>query len=234
MTNAIVKHEEITTAEWNSILGDLHQHAQNAQTKALLEGLVGTEALEAYLGGEVGIGWFSKLVKLPVTTVRHYIELGLVRPYTLNTKFRFVLPNHLELMHVRQWVDLNVSLEEIVQRSSAAPMVVGGLPTLELNGKVESGAVMTITRNPDNAVTFLGTLEGDDAHALFSRLGIDWRAALHKTVRETDDQIVALEGKQRELAIKLERARELKTSLEQVRDTIRDTKLETAPPPPQS
>ena len=41
--------------------------------------------------GGLSIGPFSKLVDLPVSRVRHYINQGLVEPYKAGLKFRFHL-----------------------------------------------------------------------------------------------------------------------------------------------
>ncbi len=64
----------------------------------------------------VGIADFAKLVKLPVTTVRHYVEMGLVSPLQLSGKFKFMAFNVPQIESIRGWRDLGLSLEEIVLR----------------------------------------------------------------------------------------------------------------------
>lgn len=68
----------------------------------------------------VGIGEFSKIVSLPVSTVRHYVRLGLVEPFVVNKKFKFQYWNPAQVESVRWWSDLGFTLEEIVQRKIEA------------------------------------------------------------------------------------------------------------------
>jgi DNA-binding transcriptional MerR regulator len=215
MTNEPVKHKEIIAAEWTAMLESLRAQAQAAPTRALLAATVGDEALEAYLGGQVGIGRFAKLVGFPVTTVRHYVELGLLRPYRLNGKFRFALPNQLEFMDVRQWVDMGMGLEEIAARIQANPAMPRVLPKIQCD--LPPDAVVTAVRFP-NQPEAGGGEPSEAPEASFARLGVDLQASLQQTVNDTDAQIAALEDKQGDLTLKLERARTLKASLETVRD----------------
>lgn len=65
----------------------------------------------------VGIGAFAKMVNLPVSTVRHYIRLGLIEPWEVEGRYRFQPVNVRQAQTVRMWRELRMSLEEIVRRS---------------------------------------------------------------------------------------------------------------------
>jgi DNA-binding transcriptional MerR regulator len=90
----------------------------NSETREIFVAMCNSsEIAQAFANPKgVGIANFSKLVKLPVTTVRHYIEMGLVSPFSLFGKFKFVIFNVPQVESVRQWRDLGLSLEEIVTR----------------------------------------------------------------------------------------------------------------------
>jgi DNA-binding transcriptional MerR regulator len=67
----------------------------------------------------VGIGAFSKMVNLPISTVRHYVRLGLIEPWEVGTRYRFHVVNVAQTESVRQWCDLGLSLEQIGIRKRA-------------------------------------------------------------------------------------------------------------------
>lgn len=67
----------------------------------------------------VGIGAFSKMVNLPISTVRHYVRLGLIEPWLVETRYRFHVVNVAQVESVRQWCDLGLTLQEIVARKQA-------------------------------------------------------------------------------------------------------------------
>lgn len=67
----------------------------------------------------VGIGAFSKMVNLPISTVRHYVQLGLIEPWKVVTRYRFHVVNIAQTESVRQWCDLGLSLEQIMTRKRA-------------------------------------------------------------------------------------------------------------------
>jgi DNA-binding transcriptional MerR regulator len=67
----------------------------------------------------VGIGEFSSMVGLPVSTVRHYVRLGLIEPWEVGGKYRFEAVNIAQVRALRQWTDLGLNLEQIVERKKA-------------------------------------------------------------------------------------------------------------------
>jgi DNA-binding transcriptional MerR regulator len=72
----------------------------------------------------VGIGAFARLCEVPVSTVRHYINLGLVDPYRVEGKWRFHPINVLQVSSVRSWQELGVSLEALQARRLRKPDVL--------------------------------------------------------------------------------------------------------------
>lgn len=75
----------------------------------------------------VGIGEFSRLMGLPVSSVRHYIRLGLVEPFVVNSEFKFQYWNPAQVESVRWWSDLGFTLEDILQRKLEARAKKPGL-----------------------------------------------------------------------------------------------------------
>jgi DNA-binding transcriptional MerR regulator len=67
----------------------------------------------------VGIGAFSQMVNLPISTVRHYVRLGLIEPWEVSGRYRFHVVNVAQTESVRQWCDLGLSLEQIINRKRA-------------------------------------------------------------------------------------------------------------------
>jgi DNA-binding transcriptional MerR regulator len=67
----------------------------------------------------VSIGHFSQMVNLPISTVRHYVRLGLIEPWEVAGRYRFHVVNVIQTESVLQWCDLGLTLEEIVKRKRA-------------------------------------------------------------------------------------------------------------------
>jgi DNA-binding transcriptional MerR regulator len=67
----------------------------------------------------VGISRFAAMTGLPLTTVRHYLRLGLIEPFVVNGKFKFQMVNLMQAESVRQWSELGLSLEQILARKEA-------------------------------------------------------------------------------------------------------------------
>jgi DNA-binding transcriptional MerR regulator len=101
----------------------------------------------------VGIGAFSKMVNLPISTVRHYVRLGLIEPWDVATRYRFHVVNVAQTESVRQWCDLGLSLEQIVNRKRAG-QAQGILFKGFLEPRQQSGI--------DHSIGFVGrTVEGE-------------------------------------------------------------------------
>jgi DNA-binding transcriptional MerR regulator len=200
--------ETITPEKLRAIIADLRVKANDAQTREIFLALFGgIHHLEVFSAdGGLGIGTFANLVGLPASTVRHYVELGLVRPYIVSGKFRFVAPNYVEVQHVRQWVDLGMKLEEIVEKTAARGGFGSVMPTFTLNGEEVKNATMYMAREPSAG----GELES----AQHEKLRATAKMEVERSRQDVEAQIQHLEAKQKELNAKLKRARELRTRLE--------------------
>jgi DNA-binding transcriptional MerR regulator len=64
----------------------------------------------------VAIGAFSRMVDLPISTVRLYVRRGLIEPLVVSGKYRFMEWNVAQAEAVKLWSDLGVTLETMLQR----------------------------------------------------------------------------------------------------------------------
>jgi DNA-binding transcriptional MerR regulator len=199
--------EEITPERLKAIVADFQTKLKDANIHAIFSALFGGEEnLSAFSDTKgLGIGAFSALVGLPVSTVRHYVELGLVRPYIVRGKFRFVPPNYVEVQHVRGWVDLGMKLEEIVQKTAERGGLGGVMPAFKLNGEEVKNAAVYIARVSN---------DGDLENAQHEKLLTAAKGEVKRSREDVEAQIQRLEVKQKELNAKLKRAKELKSRLE--------------------
>lgn len=100
----------------------------------------------------VAIGAFSQMVNLPISTVRHYIRLGLIEPWIVDGKYRFDPVNLMQLESVRQWIELGLTLEQILARKAEQRtkrpgiMVQDVLGPLRLSDEVLDKALVDIER----------------------------------------------------------------------------------------
>jgi DNA-binding transcriptional MerR regulator len=108
----------VSKAEFDQVLTEYQSALENPEVSEVFTAMCGSSDIAAAFKNPkgVGIAAFAKLVKLPVTTVRHYVEMGLVSPLQLFGKFKFMAFNVPQIESVRQWRDLGLSLEEIVIR----------------------------------------------------------------------------------------------------------------------
>jgi DNA-binding transcriptional MerR regulator len=115
MNNTILT---ISKTEFEQMQQEYSAALENSETREIFVAMCSSsEIAQAFADPKgVGIARFSKLVNLPVTTVRHYVEMGLVSPFSLFGKFKFVIFNVPQIESIRQWRDLGLSLEEIVLR----------------------------------------------------------------------------------------------------------------------
>lgn len=101
----------------------------------------------------VSIGAFSKIVKLPISTVRHYVRLGLIEPWDVEARYRFHVFNVAQTESLRQWCDLGLTLEEIVTRKRACQeqgiLFKGFLDQKHINYKDIDHSIGFIQRNID-------------------------------------------------------------------------------------
>ncbi len=108
----------VSKAEFDQLQQEYSAALENPETCEIFVAMCGSSEIAQAFANPKGVGMatFAKLVKLPVTTVRHWIEMGLVSPMQLFGKFKFMAFNVPQIESVRQWRDLGLSLEEIVIR----------------------------------------------------------------------------------------------------------------------
>lgn len=66
--------------------------------------------------GGMSIGGFARLMELPVSTIRHYLGLGLLEAYKVEGGYRFHPFNCWEVRSVLHWQDFGLNLDQIVRR----------------------------------------------------------------------------------------------------------------------
>ena len=128
----------VSKAEFEQMLVDYREALKNPEVTEVFVAMCGSrEIAEAFTNPKgVGISEFSRIMNLPITTVRHYVEMGLVSPIELHGKFRFMVFNVPEVESVRQWRDLGLSLEEIAERRRG--LGEGILPKEVMNNTIPS------------------------------------------------------------------------------------------------
>lgn len=169
----------------------------------------------------VAIGVFSKMVGLPVSTVRHYVRLGLVEPWEVEGKYRFDPVNLHQVESVRLWAELGLSLEQIVERQRQLRKEQPGTMVrdiLPLHGDkkplgkalVEVERIFKPTGYTENG--HISTLDMENVpkdiqrnERILRELSSEFRAAREK-----------LEAKRLELEQRIARAKELEESLAKV------------------
>jgi DNA-binding transcriptional MerR regulator len=153
--------------------------------------------------GGMAIGAFSALVGLPVSTVRHYLKLGLVEPYQVEGAYRFHPFNAWEVKSVQHWQDLGLSLEQAVARRHSirsqrpGTMVLDVLGPLQIQGKPYAEGVVYLRRLPEGGgyreIVIFGVADGDtpmseDTEELFSSLLLELEDA-RKQLQAKLDQL---------------------------------------------
>jgi DNA-binding transcriptional MerR regulator len=110
--------QTVSKSEFDQLQQEYLAALEHPATREIFVAMCGSsEIAQAFTNPKgVGIAAFAKLVNLPITTVRHYVEMDLVSPFSLFGKFKFVIFNVPQIESVRQWRDLGLSLEEIVLR----------------------------------------------------------------------------------------------------------------------
>lgn len=127
-------HDESTFRVWNELsLGELDRF---------------------WSGGGLSIGGFSKLVGLPVSHVRHYLNQGLIEPYKVGGKYRFHPFNIWEVKSVQHWQELGSTLEKISARrmkneeKRPGTLVLDVLGPLQILGEEHPEGLVWLRRRP--------------------------------------------------------------------------------------
>jgi len=113
----------------------------------------------------VGIGRFSKLVGLPSSTVRHYIEQGLINPERVASRFVFNLGTLEEARRMKILRELGVPLEELTRKNNLRSQLINEASDDidSMMNQLRSGANLSevIMRDHPRAVEALRTFSED-------------------------------------------------------------------------
>lgn len=109
---------KISPTAHKEFVQDYREALENPEARSVFLTLCnGSEdLLQAFTAPRVGIGTFARLMDLPVTTVRHWVEFGLVHPWNVNGKFHFTALNVQQVESVKRWQALGLTLEDIAAR----------------------------------------------------------------------------------------------------------------------
>ena len=192
--------EETSPADFKAIIVDMSTVLENTEEREIFAALCGgLDNLKLLCDPKgVGIGAFAKLVKLPASTVRHYVELGLVSPCLVNGKFRFFMPNYLQVQHVMQWIGLGMTLAQIVDRFEGRGSSSGFVSEIMLGGKLLQSAAVEVRM---------------DKAATSRNANPQLEPSQNVVLADLEAQIVALESKQYEVQARLSAAQDLKLRL---------------------
>jgi DNA-binding transcriptional MerR regulator len=208
--DTILEPIKLSKVQFDQHLRDFHESLEHPDIRGVLLAMCNSSehilmAFDAARG--VSITMFSRLMKLPMTTVRHYVELGLVNPFSVNGKFFFTPFNVPQVESVRLWRDLGVTLEEILKRRRRlCNTVLLEKQTdiaITINGQTERDIVVQMLRH-QSPEEFVQT------RPAFSNIP----ALRKKLKREYAEVIGKLEQKKLEIERKLEEAKKLHESLE--------------------
>ncbi len=163
----------------------------------------------------LGIGEFSEMAAVSLETVRHWVEMDLIEPHSLNGKFKFLPPNLLELRSVQQWQKLGLTLEEIKSRKATGTILIAE-QSLSIDGETLPHATIQIMRDDNPEVQKL-VAQASSSFVRYSKEESEARGINLNHVRQDyDAQIQKLELKQLELNAQLENARSLRAKLEPI------------------
>ena len=221
------------------------EYARRLQEDTSFRDIVGVlcgapEHAHAFAGPRgVGISAFAAMLHLPTSTVRHYQRLGLITPYEVNGKFRFWFHNVAQAESVRQWRDLGLSLEEILEQR-AQERIGGQTATFGANFADKSVNVLITSKNvlrggapAGDWQLYVERVSGEAKTALLGTAkstGVlitardvfpsspadadDWRQAMARTLAEARAARSRLEARLNKLQEQLSRAQALEAALE--------------------
>jgi DNA-binding transcriptional MerR regulator len=208
--DTILKPIKLSKVQFDQHLRDFHELLEHPDIRGVFLAMCNSSenvltTFDAARG--VSITMFSRLMKLPLTTVRHYVELGLVNPFSVSGKFFFTPFNVPQIESVRQWRDLSLTLEEILERRrQLCNTVLLEKQTdiaITINGQTERDVVVQMLRH-QSPEEFVRT------QPAFSNI-----PALRENLKREYAQVIEkLEQKKLEIERKLEKAKKLHENLE--------------------
>jgi DNA-binding transcriptional MerR regulator len=219
--DTILEPIKLSKSQFDQHLRDFHESLKHPDIHAVFLMMCNSSenTLTAFdVARGVGITMFSRLVKLPVTTVRHYVELGLINPFSVHGKFFFTPFNVPQVESVRQWRDLGLALEEIRERrrqlSNTVLLAEHTDTAITINGQTECDVTVQMLRHqsPEGFVRSQSETEARRKHGAFAFSNIP---ALRENLRLEYAQVIEkLEQKKLEIDLKLEKAKKLYANLE--------------------
>lgn len=160
----------------------------------------------------LGIGEFSQLAGVSLEAVRHWVEVGLIEPYSLNGKFRFLPPHLFELRSLQQWQSLGLTLEEIKSRKKAGAVFIQDSP-IQIGDETLPNATIQLLPQDHPQAKILA--EKGTQVIKYNKEETEAQGFNLDHVRaDYDAQIAKLEQKKLELEQQLENAKNLRAKLE--------------------
>ncbi len=153
------------------------------------------------------------MLQLPVSTVRHYLGLGLIEAYKVDGNYRFHPFNCWEVRSIQHWQDFALPLEQIVQRRLTqqtrrpGTLVLDVLGPLQIHGRTYPEGLVHLRRLPEGngyrETVLFGLSQGDqpsdpESEELFAEL----LAELESARQRLHLQLLQLTGKLERLGAK--------------------------------
>jgi DNA-binding transcriptional MerR regulator len=189
---------------------------ENPQTQGVIlvlcDNNLATAEVFVQSGHGLGIGEFSQLAGVSPEAVRHWVEVGLIEPYSLNGKFRFLPPHLLELRSLQQWQSLGLTLDEIKSRKKTGTVFIQDSPMQIGKETIPHATIQILPQDHPQAQALAGQ-QGEFKR--YSKEESEARGVKLDYLRsDYDAQILALEQKKLEMEKQLEKAKHLRAKLE--------------------
>ncbi len=159
----------------------------------------------------LNIGAFAQIAGVNLETVRHWVEIGVIEPYSLNGKFKFLPPHLLELRSVQQWQDLGLTLEAIKLKKQNGTVFVSDQP-ISIGETTEPNAIIQMFTKDHSSAQKLNQNPGFHEYTETEKAALGIETSQIKA--DYDAQIEQLKQKKLEIEIRLERAKTLRDALE--------------------
>ena len=186
------------------------RHHQEAGYRKVWDQLAPGQLDNFWKPGGMAIGSFSRLVNLPVSTVRHYLGLGLIEAhYKVDGKYRFHPFNCWEVQSIQHWQDLSLTLEQLVDRRKElqtrrpGTLVLDVLGPVQIEGRDYPEGLVYLRRLPEGRgfreIVMFGVAQGDGS------MDQETRELFDELLAELESAHSTLKSRLRELTKKMER-----------------------------
>ena len=205
-----------TKSELEAYILQFKTMLENPQTQGVIlvlcDNNLATAEVFIQSGDGLGIGEFSQLAGVSAEAVRHWVEVGLIEPYALNGKFRFLPPHLLELRSLQQWQSLGLTLDEIKSRKKTGTIFIQDSP-MQIDSETIRHATIQMFPQDHPQAQALAAQQGE--FKMYSKKESEARGVKLDYLRtDYDAQILALEQKKLEMEKQLENAKHLRAKLE--------------------